>query len=233
MSSAVGAGMPSGNNAAVTQAGSPGWVVVLNGPPRSGKSSIVQVIQDTFDGPWMSLGVDVFSQYVTPPRYRPGMGLRPGGERPDLEGLIAAMYRALYDSVAAHSRQGLNVVADVGHHDAYSTPLGVLPDAARRLSGLPALLVGIRCPIEVIMTRRDAGQPGREGRYATSGPVGEVPEPVLRWQRYVHEPGVYDLEVDTSAVTPEAAASMIRDRLEGPAPRAFRQLAADSADRSP
>jgi chloramphenicol 3-O phosphotransferase len=200
---------------------------VLNGPPRSGKSSIVKVIQDTFEGPWMNLGVDIFSRCVTPPRYRPGMGLRPGSERPEIELLIPALYAALYDSVAAHSRQGLNVVVDVGHHDAYSAPLKVLPDAARRLRGLPALLVGIRCPLEVIMARRDAGQAGREGHYVTSGPGREIPEPVLRWQRHVHLPGVYDLEIDTSTVTPEAAAAMIRDRLEGPPPSAFRLLAAD------
>jgi chloramphenicol 3-O phosphotransferase len=201
--------------------------VVLNGPPRSGKSSIVKVIQETFEGPWMNLGVDVFGRCVTPPRYRPGMGLRPGGERPDIEALIPALYAALYDSVAAHSRQGLNVVVDVGHHDAYSAPLKVLPDAARRLRGLPALLVGIRCPLEVIMARRDAGHAGREGHYVMSGPRGEIPEPVLRWQRHVHLPGIYDLEIDTSTVTPEAAAAMIRDRFEGPPPSAFRLLAAD------
>jgi chloramphenicol 3-O phosphotransferase len=204
----------------------PGWVVVLNGPPRSGKSSIVTVIQETFDGPWLNLGVDVFSQHVTPPRYRPGMGLRPGGERPDIEALIPALYAAFYDSVAAHSRQGLNVVADVGHHDAYARPLGTLADAGRRLAGLPALLVGVRCPLEVVMARRDAGQPGREGRYATSGPDGEIPEPVLRWQREVHRPGIYDLEIDTSTVTPQVAAALIRDRLAGPAPSAFGLLAA-------
>jgi chloramphenicol 3-O phosphotransferase len=205
----------------------PGWVIVLNGPPRCGKSSIAAVIQETFEGPWMNLGVDVFSRHVTPPRYRPGMGLRPGGERPDIEPLIPALYTAFYDSVAAHSRQGLNVVADVGHHDAYSVPLNTLPNAARRLRGLPALLIGVRCPLEVIMQRRDAGQPGREGHYATSGPGGEVPDPVLRWQHHVHQPGVYDLEIDTSAVAPEAAAALIRDRLAGPRPTAFSHLAGD------
>lgn len=156
------------------------------------------------------------------------MGLRPGGgERPNIEALLPALYAAFYDSVAAHSRHGLNVVADVGHHDGYATPLGLLPDAARRLNGLPALLVGIRCPVEVIMARRDAGQPGREGRYAVSGPGGEIPGPVLRWQQQVHQPGIYDLEIDTSAVTPEAAAAMIRDRLDRPPPSAFGRLAAE------
>jgi chloramphenicol 3-O phosphotransferase len=146
----------------VARTGSLGWVVVLNGAPRSGKSSIVKVIQETFEGPWMNLGVDVFHRCVTPPRYRPGMGLRPGGgERTEVEALIPALYAAFYDSVAAHSRQGLNVVVDVGHHDAYSTPLRVLPDAARRLRGLPAWLVGVRCPIEVIMARRDARAGGQ------------------------------------------------------------------------
>ena len=60
----------------------PGQIVILNGAPRSGKSSIVAVIQETFDGPWMNLGVDTYVRQVTPNQYRPGIGLRPGGERP-------------------------------------------------------------------------------------------------------------------------------------------------------
>ena len=200
--------------------------MVVVGPPRSGKSSIVEVMQETFEGPWLNLGVDVFSQHVVPPRYRPGIGLRPGGERPEIEAIIPALYPALYDSVAAHSRQGLNVVVDVGHHDAYSVPLKVLPDAARRLEGLPALLVGVRCPVEVIMRRRDAGQAGTEDRYVTSGPGGEIPDPVVRWHDAVHDPGIYDLEIDTSTTTPQEAAALIRARLDGPPPWAFRRLAA-------
>ena len=62
----------------------------------------------------------------------------------------------------------------------------------------------------------------------TSGPGGEIPEPVLRWQRQVHQPGIYDLEIDTSAVTSQAAAAAIRDRLAGRPPAAFRRLATDA-----
>jgi chloramphenicol 3-O phosphotransferase len=76
------------------------------------------------------------------------------------------------------------------------------------------------------MRRRDASQ---LGGYATSGPDGEIPDPVLRWQHQVHQPGIYDLELDTSTLTPEAAAASIRARLAGPPPTAFRQLAADLA----
>lgn len=202
-----------------------GRIVVLNGAPRSGKSSIVAAIQERFEGAWMNLGVDVFARGVTPPRYRPGIGLRPGGERPDIEALVPAFYAALYESVAAHSRLGLDVVVDVGHHDAYSTPRRILPDAARRLAGLPAFLVGVRCPVEVIMRRRDAGHPGREGRYVTSAPDGTIPEVVHRWQREVHTPGIYDLEVDTSTATPGEIADAVGRRLRGGPPTAFARLA--------
>ncbi|WP_225894491.1 phosphotransferase-like protein [Atlanticothrix silvestris] len=64
-----------------------GQIIILNGTPRSGKSSIVAVIQETFDGLWMNLGVDRFMQ-MTPTRYLPGIGLRPGGERQDIEPLV-------------------------------------------------------------------------------------------------------------------------------------------------
>lgn len=196
----------------------PGHIVILNGPPRSGKSSIAKAIQTTFDGVWMNLGVDSFMQ-MTPERYQPGIGLRPGGERPDLESFVVVMYRALYKAIAAHSRLGLNVVVDVGHHDAYSIPRRILPNCARILTGLPVWFVGVRCPIETIMERRIATwQVG----YA---PDGSVPKPVDLWQQAVHVPGIYDLEVDTSMLTPEQCAELIRKRLQhGPPPTAFKHL---------
>jgi chloramphenicol 3-O phosphotransferase len=203
-----------------------GHIVVLNGVPRSGKSSIVAAIQDTFDDPWLNLGVDVFVRHVTPKRLQPGIGLRPGEPNHPAVPWIPTLYAALYESIAAHSRRGLNVVVDVGHHADYKH---VLIDCARRLEGLPALFVGVRCPIETIMQRRNAGQPGREGAYATGTPDDPIPEPVRRWQTAVHVPGIYDLELDTSQLTPEACAALIRRRLEaGPPPTAFPQLAAQT-----
>ncbi|MBI4571345.1 MAG: chloramphenicol phosphotransferase [Chloroflexi bacterium] len=202
----------------------PGRIVILNGAPRSGKSSIATVIQETFDGPWINLGVDIFIR-ATPQRYRPGIGLRPGGERQDLEPLVPVLYAAMYESIAAHSRLGLNVVVDVGHHDAYAVPRHILADCARRLAGLPVLFVGVRCPIEVIMERRHivAGEP----RYLVGTPDEPVPPPVRRWQDEVHIPGVYDLDVDTSLLNPEDCAATIRKRLdEGPPGAVFPQLAA-------
>ena len=201
-----------------------GQIIVLNGVPRSGKSSIVAAIQETFDGPWMNLGVDTFKEHVTPERYDPGIGLRPGGERQDIEALVPVFYAAMYESIAAHSRLGLNVVVDVGHHDAYAAPRKILEDCAGRLDGLPALLVGVRCPVEIIMERR------RNTGWSKGGSADSpVPDAVQRWQREVHIPGIYDLEVDTSLLSPGECADVIRRHLEdGPAPSAFRRLAGTS-----
>ncbi|ARV61666.1 chloramphenicol phosphotransferase [Nostocales cyanobacterium HT-58-2] len=197
-----------------------GQIIILNGTPRSGKSSIVAVIQETFDGLWMNLGVDRFMQ-MTPARYLPGIGLRPGGERQDIEPLVPILYSAMYESIAAHSRLGLNVVVDVGHHDAYAMKRGILVDSARRLNGLPVLFVGVRCPIEIIMERRQ-----NTGWNVVSAADSLVPCPVQLWQREVHIPGIYDLEVDTSLLSPGACAEVIRQHLaNGPAPSAFQRLA--------
>ena len=198
----------------------PGRIILLNGVPRAGKSSIAAAIQETFNGVWMNVGMDRFKA-MTPPQYQPGIGLRPGGERPDLEPLVATLYRGLYEAIAAHSRLGVNIAADVGHHDAYSQPLAILPACASAVAGLPAWFVGVRCPIEVIMERRAATW---GTGYAEDG---SIPEPVLRFQTFVHLPGVYDLEVDTSQMNPQECAAAIRDHLDhGPPPSALRHLVA-------
>ena len=121
--------------------------------PRSGKSSIAAAIQQTFDGVWMNLGVDRFMQ-MTPARYLPGIGLRPGGERP----ISTAHPDLVSRDVSVHPYPqplGAEVVVDVGHHDAYAVPRGILPDCVRRL-GLAGLVRRCALPTEIIMERRHA-----------------------------------------------------------------------------
>ncbi|MFA5892124.1 MAG: chloramphenicol phosphotransferase [Actinomycetota bacterium] len=221
-------------------ADSPGQIVILNGVQRSGKTSIAQVMQDKFPGVWMNIGADAHIR-CTPPAFRPGVGLR--AQRPEwastaagrvsldvLEEYVPVLYAALCESVAAHARLGLNVVVDVGHHDAYSKPLGILPDCARRLAGLPVLFVGVRCPVDVLWERREATW-GQVRGEVDAGVTGSVHLGVDA----IHAHGGYDLEVDTSALSPEACAELIRKRLaEGPPGSRFAEIAGrESEDRNP
>jgi chloramphenicol 3-O phosphotransferase len=193
----------------------PGQIVILNGAPRSGKSSIVAALQERPGEVWMNLGVDV-ARSTTPPALQPGIGLRPGEPQHAAAERLPALYAALYESVAAHSRLGLAVAVDVGHHDR-----AILADVSRRLAGLPVLFVGVRCPIEVVMERRRAAE-----TYVSAAEGEAVPEPVLRWQEQVHGGWEYDLELDTSQLSPQQCAAVIAGRLaSGLAASALARLA--------
>ena len=187
-------------------------IVVLNGAPRSGKSSIVAEIQETFPGVWMNLGVDV-SRCMTPESAQPGIGLRPGEDGHPAADVVPRLYAALWDSIAAHERLGLNVAADVGLYDER-----VAADAAARVAGLGVLFVGVRCPVDVVVERRRQDAGGR--RYSTE------PGLVERWERAVHGRWTYDLEVDTSVAGPAQCAQAVAKRLASdPPPTAFSRLA--------
>ncbi|MCA1571370.1 MAG: chloramphenicol phosphotransferase [Chloroflexi bacterium] len=191
----------------------PAPVVVLNGAPRSGKSTIARALIDRPGGPWANLGVDTM-QAATPERLLPGMGLRPGGEWPDLEPFVVAAFEAMYSAVASLSASGIGVAVDVGHHDAYSQPLGILRRSAAQLAGAPVLFVGVRCPIETVMARRAEIRSGEQ-----------VLERAQRWDEAVHRPGMYDLEVDTSVLSPGDCAARIEGRLAAGPGRMFAQVA--------
>jgi chloramphenicol 3-O phosphotransferase len=197
-----------------------GQIVILNGTPRSGKTSIARALVEQAPGDWINVGVDGVIERL-PRHLRPGIGLRPGAERPDLEDAVVALYLELYASVAADAAAGVNVVVDVGHHDHYSRPLRILPQCARRLSGLPVLFVGVRCPVEVIWQRREQTwrQPRRSAR-------PELVAAVDLWQHAVHAGLAYDLEVRTDRWSPERCAEAIATRLaSGPPGSAFASLA--------
>lgn len=195
-----------------------GRVVLLNGAPRSGKSSIARALQAR--GGWLNLGVDA-AMATTPAELRPGIGLRPGGERSDLEPAVQRLYAELFAGIADAARAGHDVVSDLGLHESYWRPLGILELARETFRGLPVLFVGVHCPIGTIMARRNADPQG--GYYAS----GEgVPEPVQRWQDAVHAGKVYDLELDTSELTPERCAERIAQTLAAPpSPSAFERMA--------
>lgn len=202
-----------------------GQIVVLNGASRAGKTTIAQEIQKTLPGIWMNLGMDNHIA-ATPPSHRPGVGLRPGVTQVpmELEDTVPVLYAALYDSVAAHARHGLNVVMDTKHHDSFSKPRDILRDCARRLEGLPVLFVGVRCPVDLIWSRR-----GETWGHTRATAPDDVVAAVELSQSVCHQHGVdYDVELDTSVLTPAECVEVIRACLANPpAPSAFEKLIRD------
>jgi chloramphenicol 3-O phosphotransferase len=193
-----------------------GRIVILNGVSRAGKSTLARAVQDGVPGVWMHIGMDAHKT-CTPASLQPGVGLRPltdvGHVDPRIEAYVPILFAALYESVAAHARLGLDVVMDVNHHESYSRPYGILRDCARRLAGLPVLFVGVRCPVEVIWERRAT----------TWGQIrGLVPPDVTAAvelaQTATHAHDRYDLEVDTSTSSPAEGAQAIGQRLAGGPP---------------
>ena len=98
--------------------------------------------------------------------------------------------------------------------------------SAEPVQGDPAL-----AGVQVTEVRESDAAPIR--RYDPGNPLADpqgyvagdgIPEPVQRWQDAVHRPGIYDLEVDSSVLTPEAVAARIQLRLATP-PQAFATLA--------
>lgn len=200
-----------------------GRVIVLNGVPRAGKTSIAREIQSGFPGFWMNLGVD-HHMLATPERLLPGVGLRPGSNQVarEVEDVVPVLYAALYDSIRAHALHGLNVVVDAKHHDAYSIPRHILADCARRMSGIAVLFVGVQCTLEAIWTRRDQTW-GHSASTASADVVASVELGQVVTHRH---PVPYDLIVDTTHRASGDCATDIWERLcEPPAPTAFERLA--------
>ena len=180
-----------------------GRIVILNGAPRSGKSSLARAVQMQVPGHWVVWGVDAFNASL-PPQLMPGIGLRPGGERPDFEPDVSRLYRLYFAHMAQLARAGLDVVADLGLHRQYSSGLNPLALMEAALAGLPPVIVGVDCAIDIIMARRNADP---QGGFYLAGPG--IPSPVQRWQEAVHADIDYQLRLDMGVLTPEQGAAQV------------------------
>jgi chloramphenicol 3-O phosphotransferase len=185
----------------------PGTIIVLNGTSSSGKTSILQALQTQLDEPFLNMGIDKFI-WMLPERYldRPlwddvlGLATRAGATG---HTLFSGMHHAL----AAASRRGNHLLADhVLVEKAW------VDECASLFADLPAYLIGLRCPLVVLEAREMA----RKNRT-----LGQARAQFDVVHRHVRE---YDLEVDTSLLTPEQCAAQIMVRIQSP-PVAWQKLA--------
>jgi chloramphenicol 3-O phosphotransferase len=202
----------------------PGTIILVNGSPSSGKTSIARAVQRTFDEPYLHLGADLLWMEMLPwewagapagicrevpiddgPQPKIAMCLEPFGK---------FAVSGLNQAIAALAEMGHNIVVDGICYEA-----SLLTEILTIWRSLPVWLVGVYCPLETILERA-ALRADRGSSYA----------PMATWifdEVHRHTRGVYDLEVDTSQLTPTACALEIKRVVdERGSPSAFKRLEA-------
>jgi chloramphenicol 3-O phosphotransferase len=183
----------------------PGKIIILNGASSSGKTSILHAVQELVEEPYLEAGIDRFISML-PRRYldRPlwddvlGKAVEPGRTG-------RLLVTGIQHAIAVLAQKGNNVIAD----HVLIEPRWV-SECADLFADLPAYLIGTHCPLDIL----EARERGRKNR--TFGQARAQFD-------LVHRGAAYDLEVDTSVLSPEACARRIRARLQT-APEAFKRL---------
>jgi chloramphenicol 3-O phosphotransferase len=180
-------------------------IIFLNGTSSSGKTSLLKVLQTKLQEPYLDMGIDRFI-WMLPKRYldRPlwdgvlGKALQSGPL-----GLI--LFSGMHHAIAAAASRGNNVIADhVFVEKAW------VDECASLFADMNAYLIGLYCPLEVLEQRE------RDRKDRTLG------QAKLQYD-VIHKYTKYDLELDTSKLTPDECAEKVIERLKSP-PAAFQQL---------
>lgn len=184
-----------------------GKIIILNGTSSSGKTTILQALQNELCEPYLNVGIDKFI-WMLPKRYL---------DRPlwdDILGLATQagtlghqLFSSMHKTIALLSRQGMNVVAD---HVLVEPEW--LRECAELFAPLPAYFIGIKCPLPILLERE---------RLRKDRTLGQAEAQFS----LMHIHSVYDLEVDTSILSVSQCVQAIKDRLESQAPpTAFKQI---------
>ncbi|OBQ69767.1 phosphotransferase-like protein [Mesorhizobium erdmanii] len=178
-------------------------IVLLNGAGSAGKSSIARALQTMTAAPFLHVQMDSFLEmlpealqdhadgfaYETVQQDgKPAVVIRAGpvGER---------TLRGMRHAIAAMAKQGNNLIVD----DVLCN--GELSEYVGLLAPFDLHLVGVMAPLEVLEAR-EAQRPDRLPGLA-------------RWQyERVHEAIRYDIEIDTSQLTPLECAHRIQQRFQ-------------------
>ncbi len=176
-------------------------VILLNGSTSSGKTSIARGLLATLPEPYLHAGIDTIF-----PMLPPSLCETPQGywfER-EADGAMPILFGEGFLGVARAWRRMVRAGVDAGQRfvidDVWLTP-NDRPDWAATLAGRDLFCVGVRCDLAELQRRELAR--GDRG-------IGQA----LSQQKTVHSYGPYDLEVDTTATSPEACAAAILAALE-------------------
>ncbi|MHB2029801.1 MAG: phosphotransferase-like protein [Acidimicrobiales bacterium] len=164
-----------------------GRIVLLNGPPSVGKTSLAQALQATLTEPWFHRSLDDFRGGYCDRFWNDDDGTLFDRVMAGYLGAISEMARAGNDVIAES-------VISSSRRELY----------ASTLQNLPVILIGVHCSLAEAL-RRERTRTDRR-----NGPI-ELPADAFA---AVHSEIIYDLEVDTSSCSPDDLALELVDRIQ-------------------
>jgi chloramphenicol 3-O phosphotransferase len=176
-----------------------GTILLLNGTSSAGKTSVAAAWQDISPDVYLYASIDGFLRMLVPGKY-----WHDGQEEP----FFPKVFSGMHHCVAGLAMADCNIVVDSVFQNREW-----LMDALAVWANLRVFLVGVRCPLDEL-ERRERARGDRN--------------PGLAWYQFerVHALMQYDVEVDTSVLTPRECALRIQEPLQTTAPTAFAQVAA-------
>jgi len=185
-------------------------IIFINGTSSSGKTSLVKLLQKKLPEPYLDMGIDKFI-WMLPGRYldRPlwddvlGKAVQSGP-------LGRSLFSGMHHAITAAASRGNNILAD--HVFVEKAWVG---ECATLFAGTNAYLIGLYCPLEVLVQREKDRKDRTLGQAKMQYDI-------------IHKFTQYDLELDTSKLTTEECAEQVIERLKKP-PVAFKKLQAGHA----
>jgi chloramphenicol 3-O phosphotransferase len=189
-----------------------GRIVLLNGTPGSGKTSVAvelqRVLHRDFGQPWLTLHIDEFMLMSLKRFAGRDFGFHhdhhdDGTTSMAIHHAVRPLVDGVVHSAVGCARAGLDVIADSLLFDEATARLW-----ETQLRDLWHLRVGLRCPLATLVPRaeqreREGGPPAGLSRY---------------YNDIVHSHARYDVEIDTSVVDVPTAARQLAARIAGGSP---------------
>jgi chloramphenicol 3-O-phosphotransferase len=178
-------------------------VVILNGASSAGKTSLAKALQSVAPYPFLRLSVDDFLNML--PERHAARSVREAAGIP-----YTALVQGFHKAIASMVATGNCVIVDhvAGDRRAW------LSDCLEALGDLPLMFVAVYCDLDQLLKREERR-------------TDRLPSPALARAQHqtIHQLMVYDLEVDTTMLSPEACARQILDYLDsGTVPTAANAL---------